>query len=325
VHYNEIFTRFWQQHGRPVVYRPSCLRRPYVNLYWNIDYPEVCWTDDTVVVLHCQDFLSIHDHGCAELYNIERHYGDRSRQVVVIHWNYDLYRAYQGPLNLIYFPTHTYEILTNLGSERFREWRQKPLAQRTRTWQCLNGIPRPHRRCVHNWLRSWPNGITSLGKIDPLPQDSYHDTYTWTGDPMINENNLVRLAWLYDHTWINVVTETQYTESPGIISEKTLFALLSRQIPIMIGYRGIVEDCKSLGFDMFDDVVDHGYDDLDDGYRWRRALELNESLLRGEADFQDLVPRLERQRDWCLDTWPKIMIQEHDRRCAEILENLTKQ
>jgi hypothetical protein len=176
---------------------------------------------------------------------------------------------------------------------------------------------------VHDWLKPLTNGITCLGKIDPLPQDAYHDTYTWTGDPMINENNLMRLSWLYDHTWINVVTETQYTETPGIISEKTVFALLGRQIPILIGYRGIVEDCRRLGFDMFDDVVDHGYDHLEDGYRWRRALELNEDLLRNHRDHSDLIPRLQRQREWCLDNWPAIMIQDHDRRCDEISRSLT--
>lgn len=325
MHYNEIFVDFWHQQKFTVKYQPSCLMRPYVNLYWNINFPEVSWTDRTIVIMHCQDFVSIHGDRCPELQAIEQHFGERSNQIIVVHWNYDLDRVYQGPLNLVHFPTHTYEILMNLRSPDFDHWRHKPVAARTRRWQCLNGIPRSHRRCVHDWLKPHDNGMVSLGKIDPLPQDAYHDTYIWTEDSMINEHNLVRLSWLYDHTWINVVTETQYTESPGIISEKTVYAFLSRQIPILIGYQGIVEDCRRLGFDMFDDVVDHSYDNItDDGYRWRRALELNQDLLLGQSDLECLLPRLEQQRSHCLDRWPEIMIDLYHRRCHEILDCLTK-
>lgn len=325
MHYNEIFVDFWRQQGFDVVYQPSCLMRPYVNLYWNINFPKVSWTDRTVVIMHCQDFVSIHGDRCPELENIQQHFGENSHRVIVVHWNYDLDRVYQGPLNLVHFPTHTYEILMNLRSPEFDQWRDKSVTARARRWQCLNGVPRSHRRCVHGWLKPYTNGIVSLGKIDPLPQDAYHDTYTWTGDPLINEHNLLRLSWLYDDTWINIVTETQYTESPGIISEKTVYAFLSRQIPILIGYRGIVEDCRRLGFDMFDDVVDHSYDTIsDDGYRWRRALELNQDLLLGDDDLSYLLPRLEQQRSRCLTQWPPKMINHYRDRCLEILDYLTK-
>ena len=323
MHYNELFSVFGNQQWQ-VVYQPSCLTRPYTNLYWNIKYPDVKWNDNTVVVLHCQDFLSIHGNRCPELENITQYYGDRSRQVIVVHWNYDLGRVYSGPVNLIYFPTHTYEILCNLRSENFQDWRKRSLLDhRNYVWQCLNGIPRAHRRCTHQWLKSFGNGITCLGKIDPLPRDAYADTYVWQGDPLINENNLVRLSWIYDHTWINIVTETQYTESPGIISEKTIFALISGQIPIIIGYQGIVEDCRRLGFDMFDDIVDHSYDNMEDGYRWRRALELNQHLLESTSDLSHLLPRLQAQKDWCLDQWPEMMISNYRRRCVEIQDCLT--
>lgn len=251
---------------------------------------------------------------------IQAYYGDRSDQVTVIHWNFDLRRVYKGPVSLIHFATHSYEILQNLRNlSQYQDWRVTTHAERSRRWQCLNGIPRGHRRAVHQWLRSRPKGVTCLGREDPLPQDAYHDVYTWTGDALINENNFMRLRWLYDHTWINIVTETQYTESPGIISEKTLFALLARQIPIFIGYRGMVEDCRRLGFDVFDDVVDHGYDDLEDHERWRCALELNEQLLFGDQDFEHLWSRLDRQRDYLLDQWPRIMIRNHDHAALGIL------
>jgi hypothetical protein len=324
MHYNDVFCKQWQPSAWQIAYQPSCLIRPYHCGVWPIRFPDVQWTHSTIVVLHTQDFLSIDNEGCVELRNIEKHFGDHSHEVIVIHWNYGLEKIYQGTLNLIYFPTHTYEILHNLNSESFRQWRDTTLPTRTLRWQCLNGIPRPHRRCVHDWLKPYENGITSLGNIDPLPKHAYHDVYDWEqGDVFINENNLVRLSWLYDHAWINIVTETQYTESPGIISEKTIFALLSRQIPIIIGYRGMVEHCRQLGFDMFDDIVDHSYDNEDDMYRWQHALEYNRELITGSTDLSHLLPRLQAQREWILNEWPRLMISHHDQRCSEIKSLIT--
>jgi hypothetical protein len=324
MHYNDIFCYPWLRAQWNVVYQPSCLDRPYTRNSWSIRYPEVQWTDQTIVIMHTQDFLTIHDQRCPELRDMEQHFGDQSHRVIVVHWNYDLNRVYSGPLNLVYFPTHTYEIVENLRKEPMSEWRRRSPAPRHRRWQCLNGIPRAHRRLVHDWLKPHSNGVTCLGKIDPLIKDAYHDTYTWTGDPLINENNFLRLSWLYEHTWINIVTETQYTESPGIISEKTLFALLGQQIPIVIGYRGIVEDCRRIGFDMFDDIVDNSYDNLDDLTRWQQALELNQDLILGHSDLEYLRPRLSHQREWVLDQWPELMIKHYQQRSNEILENLTK-
>lgn len=319
MHYNNIFCKPWQQSSWQIVYQPSCLIQPYQCGMWPIRFPDVQWTQNTIVVLHTQDFLNIDSAGCVELRNIEQHFGDHSHEVVVIHWNYGLEKIYQGPLNLIYFPTHTYEILHNLNSEPFRQWRDTPVPFRTLRWQCLNGIPRPHRLCVHAWLKPHDNGVTSLGRIDPLPKHAYHDVYEWQqGDFFTNENNLVRLSWLYDYAWINIVTETQYIESPGIISEKTIFALLSRQIPIIIGYRGMVEHCRQLGFDMFDDIVDHSYDDEDDVYRWQHALEYNKELITASNDLSSLLPRLQEQREWILNEWPRLMISHYDQRCCEI-------
>jgi len=325
-HYNNIFCNFWYQHRVDLVYQPCCLQRPYSSHSWPIKYPEISWRKNTVVVMHCQDFVSINQQGCPELQDIERHFGPRANQVIVVHWNYDLGRVYSGPLNLIYFPTHSYEILLNLNSEKYPDWQKHYHGPRQRVWQCLNGVPRPHRRLVHEWLKPRPNGIVSLSNIDPLPQDAYHTHYTWrdihNGED--NEINFMNLTWLYSTTQINVVTETQYEQCPGIISEKTLLALLAGQIPIVIGYRGIVEDCRRLGFDMFDDIVDNSYDDLPDIERWQAALERNQHLLEQGIDYWSLKPRFDRQREFLLNQWPQIMIDHYHQRCAEIADSITK-
>lgn len=296
-HYNELFTNTFEQLGYAVVYQPSCLINNYDQQCWPIQFPDVNWTDRTLVVMHCQDFVSVRDNCCPELIAIEQHFGDRADRVVVIHWNLNLHRVYSGPLKLVYFPTHSYELLLNLRSQK-DQWLPNFNQKRTKAYQCLNGIPRRHRIQVVEHLQKYynnHNNYISLGDKIVLPQWEYN---TYFGCE--NETNWQRLQYVYADTTVNIVTETQYTESPGIISEKTLFAFLAQQIPVVIGYQGIVEDCASLGFDMFEDIVDVSYDHQTDTNRWRNALDFNRDLIMGDAQV-DVKERLAKNLQTVLD------------------------
>ena len=139
------------------------------------------------------------------------------------------------------------------------EWKYLLELPKTRAWQCLNGRMCPHRSQVVEVLKSWPQGTLSYGDHIPLENWAYS---TYRGCE--NDNNFLRLANLYGSTRVNIVTETIYDYTPGIISEKTLLAFVAQQIPIVIGHQGIVQHCRELGFDMFDDIIDHGYDSIED-------------------------------------------------------------
>lgn len=305
-HYNQLFTNTFQELGYDVVYQPSCLINNYDQHCWPIQYPEVNWTDRTLVVMHCQDFLSIRHYGsCPELEAIEKHFGDRADQVVVIVWNIGLERVYNGPLKLIHFPTHSYELISNLRQEK-DQWLDNFTRPRTKIYQCLNGIPRRHRVQVIDHLQHYYNtrdNFISLGERIELPSYAYN---TYFGCE--NETNWQRLQYVYTSCAINIVTETQYTECPGIITEKTLFAFLAQQIPIVIGYRGIVDDCESLGFDMFRDVIDTSYDQQTDINRWRNALDFNKKLLTGKTPLPDVEQRLKNNLDVVLSL-PDTLVQ----------------
>ena len=67
----------------------------------------------------------------------------------------------------------------------------------------------------------------------------------------------------------NVVVETSSQHDTNIwrtkfITEKTYKAFYMRQIPIWFAVPGLVEQVRQLGFDMFDDVIDHSYDGIED-------------------------------------------------------------
>jgi hypothetical protein len=106
------------------------------------------------------------------------------------------------------------------------------------------------------------------------------------------------------------VTETQYTEATGIVTEKTLLAMAAEQIPIVIGHQGIVDQCRRMGFDMFDDLVDNSYDTMPNESRAEMALGLNQDVICGKIDLAPYRDRLERQREYVLWGLPDRMERE---------------
>ena len=93
---------------------------------------------------------------------------------------------------------------------------------------------------------------------------------------------------IYGKTLINLVSETFYLENDNnriselFITEKTYKAFTAYQIPVIIGPRGIVNRLRSYGFDMFDDIVDHSYDDLDGKERLFAAIDVMHSIIKSK-------------------------------------------
>lgn len=311
--YNDILQQPWISNGYDVIYQACCLQIPDLNDgYWQIRYPEFTMTEDTVVLMHCQDFFNV-DHGrCRELEIIQQHFGDRCDQVVVITITEHLETLYDGPIHVAYFPTHNFEILVNLG-HCATSWMPKLTGARQHVWQCLNGVPKEHRRRVVEALKPLSNGIVSLNPDMPIPAWPYYPCYQTCS----NEDNFIRLLPIYADCDINIVTETIYNYRPGVISEKTSLALLALQVPLVIGHPGIVADLESIGFDVFGDVLDLSYDCLDNETRAEAAISLNQSVLTKGIDRAALLPRLLRNQELALK-WPEIMIADYRARASEI-------
>jgi hypothetical protein len=115
---------------------------------------------------------------------------------------------------------------------------------------------------------------------------------------------------VYGSSAVNIVNETEYFPVTGIVTEKTLLAMAAEQIPIVIGHRGIVNQCRRMGFDMFDDLVDNSYDTMSNECRVEMALMLNEDLIRGKIDIEPYRDRLEQQREYVLWGLPDRMERE---------------
>ena len=91
----------------------------------------------------------------------------------------------------------------------------------------------------------------------------------------------------------SVVTEPPYWENGCMITEKYLMTLYGCCFPIFCGGGlALADQLKQIGFDVFDDIVDHSYQYVaDPAQRVLDALECNRELLLGnsvrKADYMD--------------------------------------
>lgn len=260
---------------------------------WPLKLPAVDFKSNTLLLLHFQDFITPGD-SIIELQKVENYYKDHARQILVTHWTHDLKSHYQGPINLIEFSSHNIQTIESIA-DRKHQWIDSIVQPKNLAWQCLNGRKCPHRLRAVQILESWPKGMVSYGDVITLNQWNYA-TYQGTE----NHENFVRLAPLYGQAAVNVVTETQYDSRPGIVTEKTLMAMIAGQVPVIIGHAGIVQDCKELGFDMFDGLVDTSYDWLPNDQRVEQALLRNQDLIQGKIDLGRYQQRLQAQQEYVL-------------------------
>lgn len=92
----------------------------------------------------------------------------------------------------------------------------------------------------------------------------------------------------YNHSVVEIVPETIFIKRTGLITEKYLNTVYGCNFPIVFNMHGSVSHLRKLGFDMFDDVVDHSYDQIADPYeRMTTAVKDNLSLLQNKQLAQN--------------------------------------
>ena len=91
---------------------------------------------------------------------------------------------------------------------------------------------------------------------------------------------------VFEPTCVSLITEPCYLEREIMITEKTIMAVYAGTLPVWVGGWRLPDAMRDLGFDVFDDIVDHSYSTLADPVaRLDQALIKNQRLL---TDF-DLV------------------------------------
>lgn len=89
-----------------------------------------------------------------------------------------------------------------------------------------------------------------------------------------------KLSGYYKNTFIEIISETTYTEKSFLITEKTQNSVFGCNFPIWISSPGTVKFLRNMGLDVFDDVIDHSYDTIENPInRLYQAISNNKDIL----------------------------------------------
>ena len=158
----------------------------------------------------------------------------------------------------------------------------------------------------------------SFGSMTSTGHGEYRDILPGVQLPLLLDNIIDRVTNDIEHDQtkpmfhsclFNLVAESSSQTDPEtwkskFISEKTFKAFGLRQIPVWFAVPGLVTEIRKLGFDMFDDIVDHSYDSiLDERERFQtiaqqvQALDQKFSLEQCQQLRKILVSRLNQNFD----------------------------
>lgn len=113
-----------------------------------------------------------------------------------------------------------------------------------------------------------------------------------------------KLIPYYKETFVEIVSETSFTEECFNLTEKTLNSVYGQCFPIFLCSKGTVDFLRIMGLDTFDDVIDHSYDNiLDPAKRLETAINNNIKLLT-DVEYAKSIwiknkTRFEKNIDFC--------------------------
>ena len=163
---------------------------------------------------------------------------------------------------------------------------------KTYKWSCLNGTPRNHR--IYNYFYTYHRSYfkdacftfynADFTRADDVALDDEVMIFWNKIRPTLKSRDFILTEKLpgYEITppdaqcnlpanadsYVHLVTETTVI-SKMIVSEKTWKPIASGQLFLIFGNPGIVSHLRDQGVDVFDDIIDHGYDSNAD---WQSRL-----------------------------------------------------
>lgn len=169
---------------------------------------------------------------------------------------------------------------------------------------------------THKWWRAttmarfWAQGFDKQGffsynrdldvddreEDNPIEVDSFKnlrsDTYRFldhcpfTADDLTSQAHNLYANTVVEHfedSYLNIILETHLDvdQSDGVfLTEKTFKPIKNSQIFIIFGAQGSIDQLRTMGYDVFDHVINHSYDRISNNtQRWDRACQEFERLM----------------------------------------------
>lgn len=95
---------------------------------------------------------------------------------------------------------------------------------------------------------------------------------------------------VYQTTGVEIITGTLFFEKTPAITEKEVQSVFGKNFPIYINGVGMVREMKKLfDLDLFEDIIDHSYDEVENHFeRIAVAIDRNSHLLDGSTNIHEL-------------------------------------
>lgn len=200
------------------------------------------------------------------------------------------------------------------------EYRQKP---KRGVFSCLNNVCKSHRAAtvIHLLEKHKDKTLLTLSNLRPSPHSEEEHTISTFFNTFRNFNSklsdrvlmnlynqlpiqfdrkidgaFVTPFWVhpaYTEYYVNIVTEHDFVSA--FVSEKSMKALLCEQIPIFVSGPGTVDILRRNGFDLFDDIIDHSYDRINDPFlRLEEIFKVIDNV--ADLDWAEIYEQTARRR-----------------------------
>ena len=128
----------------------------------------------------------------------------------------------------------------------------------------------------------------------------YSDIGQYIQPPIVHTYHNDQNFWkdTYNKIAIEIVNETNQAGNGFFMTEKTLRPMLYGRLFLIIANPGFELKLKKLGFDIFDDVIDKTYDNLESYWRIDHLYAVLDGMLTNYdlGWFETLIPRLEKNK-----------------------------
>lgn len=180
----------------------------------------------------------------------------------------------------------------------------------------------------HDLIRnSMLKGFTHIHAIQDIFKNS-EDIYVMDGETCVYLNNTDnynnKLKSIYNDSFVEIISESWYVEPYPFLTEKYLNSVYGQNFPIFIASPGYAKYVRGLGFDIFDDIIDHSYDQINDPIiRMNHAVIKNQHLFKDTQHTKEIWKqcqyRFEKNVDFAKSSMYNIFSERTKKACHEIL------
>jgi len=106
----------------------------------------------------------------------------------------------------------------------------------------------------------------------------------------VASNYNINLLPVYEEVGVEIINGTMFFEKTPGLSEKEVQSVYAKNFAIYINGVGMAREIKKLfDIDIFEDIVDHSYDEIENHFeRLTAAIDRNEHLLDGSTNIKEL-------------------------------------